>query len=90
MKQQIHAYYTGRVQGIGFRFTAENVAQQMGVNGWVKNLRDGRVEIIAEAQEETLRKFLEKLSKDFAQYIQDVEVEWGAPSENFNGFGVEF
>ena len=47
-------------------------------------------ETLAEAEEDILRKFLEKLSKAFAQYIQDVEVEWGAPSENFNGFGVEF
>ncbi len=49
MKKQVRVYYSGRVQGVGFRFTAESIANDLGVTGWVKNSRDGGVEIVAEA-----------------------------------------
>ena len=55
MRKQIHVYYTGRVQGVGFRFTAQDLANEKGIFGWAKNLRDGRVEIRAEAEEKVLK-----------------------------------
>lgn len=57
MKKQVHIYYNGRVQGVGFRFTAESIANDLGVTGWAKNLRDGGVEITAEAEEDVLKDF---------------------------------
>ena len=45
---RIHAFFEGRVQGVGFRFTAREIAQDLGITGWVKNLSDGRVELVAE------------------------------------------
>jgi acylphosphatase len=90
MKRQIHAYYSGRVQGVGFRFTAEDLARQLGVYGWAKNLRDGRVEIIAEAEEEALKKFLEEVNNTFKQYIRDAGVEWLPASGEFNTFTIKF
>ncbi|MFA5411135.1 MAG: acylphosphatase [Candidatus Omnitrophota bacterium] len=90
MKKQVHVYYTGRVQGVGFRFSAEEIARSLGVLGWVKNLRDGRVELAAEAEEEVLRDFLERLNLYFARYIQDVDVEWREARGEFQGFGIEF
>ncbi len=90
MKQQVHIFYTGRVQGVGFRFTAEDIARDLKVVGWVKNLRDGRVEIVAEAEEEVLKDFLSRINQEFSRYIQDTEVEWQAASNKFTYFGVEF
>ena len=55
MKKRLHIYYTGRVQGVGFRFTTEDIASELGVCGWVKNLGDGRVEVVVEAEEELLK-----------------------------------
>ncbi|MBI5145388.1 MAG: acylphosphatase [Candidatus Omnitrophica bacterium] len=90
MQKQIHIFYTGRVQGIGFRFTAQDIAQDLGVMGWVKNLRDARVEIVAEAEEEILKDFLDRLNKYFARYIQDTDTDWKAASGEFKDFGIEF
>ena len=90
MKKQAHVYYSGRVQGIGFRFTVENIANELGVFGWVKNLRDGRVEVVAEAEEEVLKDFLDKIRQYFARYIQDVDIRWQESEGEFTDFGIEF
>jgi len=90
MKKQVHIYYSGRVQGIGFRFTAERMAQELGVGGWVKNLSDGRVEVIAEAQEDKLKEFIAQINKTFSQYIQDIDINWQPAMGEFRDFGVKF
>ncbi|MFH1440598.1 MAG: acylphosphatase [Candidatus Omnitrophota bacterium] len=90
MKKQAHIYYTGRVQGVGFRFTAEDIANSLGIAGWVKNLSDGRVEVLAQAEEETLKEFLVKISEYFSDYIKDTEISWLPVSDEFKDFGVKF
>ena len=53
-----HFYVDGRVQGVGFRYTAYYVAQSMGLTGWVKNLDDGRVELEVQGDSELVSRFL--------------------------------
>ena len=89
MKKQVHVFYTGRVQGVGFRFTAIDIARGLDVCGWVKNLRDGRVELVAEAEEDTLKDFLSRINTLFSRYIQDAEVEWRAALVEFKDFTIE-
>jgi len=83
-------YYSGRVQGVGFRFTAESVASDLRVTGWVKNLPDGRVEILAEAEEDALKDFLERINMYFARDISDTDIEWLSATGEFKEFGIEF
>lgn len=90
MKKQLHIFYTGRVQGVGFRFTAIDIAKDIGVTGWVKNLRDGRVELLAEAEEEKLKNFLSRINNFFARYIQDTDINWLAAAGEFKDFIIEF
>jgi len=90
MKKQVHVYYTGRVQGVGFRFTTEDIARDLGVIGWAKNLRDGRVEVMAEAEERVLTDFLTKVSVHFSRYIQDVDAEWAQATGGFKDFAIKF
>ena len=51
---RLHAFISGRVQMVGFRYNTRNKAEKLGITGWVKNLKDGRVEVIAEGSSETL------------------------------------
>jgi len=90
MKRQVHIYYSGRVQGVGFRFTAERIAIELGIFGWVKNLGDGRVEVVAEAEEETLQNFLKRIADSFSRYIREVDTQWNDSAQNYSDFGVRF
>ncbi|MBU1913485.1 MAG: acylphosphatase [Candidatus Omnitrophica bacterium] len=89
--KRAHVFYSGRVQGIGFRYTAQNIAENLGIYGWVKNLEDGRVEIVAESEEKNLKEFLDKISKGpLGRYIKDMDVAWENPSKEFNDFSIKF
>ena len=66
MKKQIHVFYAGRVQGVGFRFTVENAANELGICGWVKNSAGGGVEMVAEGEEEALKELLFKINLVFS------------------------
>lgn len=86
--KRVHVLYSGRVQGVGFRFTAEAIARKLKVNGWASNLRNGRVEIVAEAEEAALKDFLGCLGEDMSLYITDADISWEAATGEFRDFGV--
>lgn len=75
---------------MGFRFTVQDIARELGVCGWVKNLSDARVELVAEAEEEILKIFLEKINHYFSRYIQDTEMHWLAATDEFKEFALKF
>lgn len=86
--KRVHALYSGSVQGVGFRFTAEASARKFKVNGWVSNLRDGRVEVVAEGEETDLKDFLGQISGEMSHYIVDTDVSWEEPTGEFRDFGI--
>ncbi|MEW6009228.1 MAG: acylphosphatase [Candidatus Omnitrophota bacterium] len=88
-KKRFCAYFEGRVQGVGFRFTAERIANSLNISGWVKNLADGKVEVVAEAEQKNLENFLEQLKSYFKTYIRDVEISWQEP-EGLDSFVIKF
>ena len=90
MQKQIHAWFSGSVQGVGFRYTARRIAAQYNVHGWVKNLPDGRVELVAEGNEDTLRQMLEAIQETFDGYIGDTDVLWSEPHGEAVGFSIKF
>ncbi len=90
MAKRAHVYYSGSVQGVGFRFSAERAASSLGLTGWVKNLDDGRVEVVCEGTERDIQEFLAKIYSVFKMYIDDTAIEWQPASGEFYGFDIRF
>jgi len=75
-----HVFYSGRVQGVGFRYTAQNVAEDFEVAGYVRNLPDGTVEVLAEGSPQQVDAFLTALAQRMAGYIEQTRVVEEGPS----------
>jgi acylphosphatase len=89
--RRVHVVFKGRVQGVGFRFTAERIALETGVKGWVRNLPNGDVELTAEGAEEALRKTLEGIRQSsVGRHIQKAETEWQEFRNEYKDFRIEF
>lgn len=86
---QLHATLSGRVQGVGFRYHTLGTAQNLNLTGWVRNLRDGRVEVLAEGTHEDLNQLLTALRKGPpGAQVDDVDYEFGDAQGQFNRFQV--
>ena len=89
MKQQRYVvYYGGRVQGVGFRYFVLRQAQRFGIGGWVRNVDNGTVELQAEGETDSMRRFLDQVrSGPGFSYETGVNVK-DVPSEGFEGFSI--
>lgn len=80
----------GRVQGVGFRFFAEDVAAGEGVSGWVRNLRDGRVEVLVEGDREAVTRVEVALRQGPpGARVESCEVDEVVPTGRHSGFTVK-
>lgn len=88
-RSRMHIYYSGRVQGVGFRYTTKNVAMGYEVTGLVKNLPDGRVELIAEGLKAELEAFQQGIRESgLGHFIANEQVGWSEASGEFRGFVI--
>ena len=83
-------FYSGRVQGVGFRYTVRWVATRFAVTGFVKNLPDGRVQLVAEGQPDQLRGFVEAVDAEMGHYIADAREQVRPTTGRFRGFEIRF
>jgi acylphosphatase len=82
-------FYSGRVQGVGFRYTTKNVAMGYEVTGNVRNLPDGRVELVAEGLKEELEAFQQGIRESgLGRFIKDEQVGWEEAKGEFRGFEI--
>lgn len=82
------AHFSGRVQGVGFRYLTRRLAQGFEVNGRVENLADGRVELEAEGDEGEVRAFLKAVAEDLGDYIRETETRWDQRAARLSGFDI--
>ena len=82
--------FAGHVQGVGFRYTTIMVARSYDVTGSVRNLPDGRVELIAEGVPSELDRFERAVSETMSTKIVDVDVTIGEATGEFTSFGISF
>ncbi len=88
---RIHLFISGRVQGVFFRAHTKEVAQNLGLVGWVKNLEDGRVEIIAEGKETDLQKLTEWCWQGpTGARVDDIEIIYEEPTNEFRSFEIKY
>ncbi|MBB5032958.1 acylphosphatase [Prosthecobacter vanneervenii] len=85
-----HVFYSGRVQGVGFRYSTKRIASGFDVTGWVKNLPDGRVEMLAQSFEpDELDAFLEDIqTSSLGSHIKEREVNSIAAQPGLRGFSI--
>jgi len=88
MNKRIRVFFSGTVQGVGFRYSTQNVARRFNVTGWVRNRSDGRVEILSEGSETELKSFIESVEEEMAGYVTQKTIEWETASGEFTGFGI--
>ena len=89
MKTRIHVFISGSVQGVFFRSNTKWVADTLGIKGWVRNLSDGRVEIVAEGEktEELVSWVREGPS---VARVDKVDLEYMDYVGEFNSFGIRY
>lgn len=89
--ERVNIRVYGDVQGVGFRFTAIEVARDLGLTGWAKNNTDGSVEIVAEGPKERLENLISWAKKGPPLAgVEKVDVEWEEATGEFDDFTVRY
>ena len=88
-RHRMHIFYSGHVQGVGFRFTVKQVATGFEVTGTVRNLPDGRVELMAEGTKTELEGFRDAIrDAGLAACIRHEDAHWTEAQNDFRGFEI--
>ena len=85
-----HFVFSGSVQGVGFRFTALNIANKYNLTGYVRNLPRGDVEMFAQGEAETINSCVRDIEESFAGYIRDTEEKEVTPDPTLKDFRIKF
>ena len=81
-------HFSGHVQGVGFRYTTQTIARRYPVTGYVRNLIDGRVELVMEGEERDLRAILEELKRQLQGYIERTDLQEHPALGEFAEFSI--
>lgn len=88
--KKIHLLISGHVQGVCFRYSTRKTAHQLGLKGFVRNLSNGQVEVIAEGHEKLLEELIEFCRRGpIGAVVEDVEVRYEEPGQEFTTFSIE-
>lgn len=85
---QANILYSGTVQGVGFRYGVHRYAVNLGIKGWVRNLPNGSVEILAEGSKDAVQQLCENIEEHFQGYIKDKQISSRTLQEKREDFKV--
>ena len=86
---RVHVHYSGRVQRVGFRYTVKSLVPGYDVLGTIRNLSDGRVELMLEGEHAELEGFLQAVrDSGLRRNIQDENIVWEDAQDEFRGFEI--
>jgi acylphosphatase len=85
-----HVIYRGRVQGVGFRYTARQIAARYELAGFVRNLPDESVEMFVQGDKDDVDRCLCDITESFAGYIRDTDIKDASPDARYDGFSIAF
>ena len=88
MRLAVRVVYSGRVQGVGFRFQTKILSASYDVKGYVRNQADGTVELLAEGEKAELDRFLYSISERFSENISEADSEWRDAADAFSAFEI--
>ena len=89
MKKRLTVYFSGSVQGVGFRFMAQRISKRFEVLGFVRNLPNGQVQLVSEGEEDNLKDFLNSIrDSNLKSNIRQIDVEWSEFKGEFQVFGI--
>ena len=86
--ERLTIHYSGRVQGVGFRWTTVRALAGLPVTGYVRNLDDGRVEMVLEGRPEHNLEALSRVREALGRRIRDEKRSSSPPTGEFDGFGI--
>lgn len=85
-----HIIFTGHVQGVGFRFTAHRMAGRYHLTGFVRNLHDGTVEMLAQGPAEDIEECLRDIKEALAGYVRETLIDEVPPDPRYTDFKITF
>jgi acylphosphatase len=85
-----HIFFSGRVQGVGFRFTAHRIAGNFGLTGFVRNLPDCRVEMLVQGSATDIEICLENIKQTFSGYIKETQIDEVPVNTKYDSFNIRF
>lgn len=89
MLKRMTVHFSGMVQGVGFRYTALHVSRRFpAISGFVRNLYDGRVELVVEGEGEDVRAFVREVRESMSEYIRSAVVREEPATAEFAGFEI--
>ncbi|MDD5195913.1 MAG: acylphosphatase [Candidatus Omnitrophica bacterium] len=90
IKKRYHILFSGNVQGVGFRYTAQNLADKYTLSGWVMNLPNGKVEVELEGGVESFKEFCAEIQEIFRRYIDDIQIDESDYIGDYKDFRIRF
>jgi len=80
--------FSGRVQGVGFRYTAQSIASKYNIRGYVMNLADGRVEVVMEGDETLIDRVVKEIQEKLDGFIRQRTDDLSDPTGEFSDFSI--